>query len=75
VRTWNDTPDESAPPLNSLKERMTQAAPPEERAISTCPQGSWLDGLRTSFEPDSKGKQEPASGSSAPAFTNPLRPA
>lgn len=53
------TPDEGSAPLNSLKERMTSAAEPSERAISSCPTGSWLDGLRTSFEPESLEQPRP----------------
>jgi hypothetical protein len=54
VRPGND----DSTSLNSLKQRMTRAEP-LERAISTCPTGSWLDGLRTSFDPASGGQPEP----------------
>ena len=37
---------------------MTRAEP-LDRAISTCPTGSWLDGLRTSFDPESGPQPEP----------------
>jgi hypothetical protein len=43
----------------SLKERMTSSAEPVDRAISTCPEGSWLDGLRTSFEPETRKQRKP----------------
>jgi hypothetical protein len=35
---------------------MIRSAEPEpaERAISTSPAGTWLDGLRASFEPERK---------------------
>jgi len=57
------TPQDDASSLNSLKERMMQAAPPEERAMSAAPPaGSWLDGLRTSFDPASGGQPEPKPG-------------
>ena len=37
---------------------MTRAEP-MDRAISTCPTGTWLDGLRTSFDPESSRKTKP----------------
>jgi hypothetical protein len=43
----------------SLKERMTSSAEPADRAISTCPEGTWLDGLRTSFEPENRKRRKP----------------
>ena len=40
-------------PLGSFKERMTYIEL-SERVLSTSPTGSWLEGLRASFEPDPK---------------------
>ena len=56
---WKVRPrDDDSSSLNSLKQRMTRTEP-LERAISTCPTGSWLDGLRTSFDPESGQQPEP----------------
>jgi hypothetical protein len=59
---WNVRNEDSLS-LAGLKERMTHAADPAERVVSTCPTGGWLDGLRASFDPegskhDSKPKQK-----------------
>jgi hypothetical protein len=51
-------PNDDSSSFNSLKQRMTRAEP-LDRAISTCPTGSWLDGLRTSFDPESGPQPEP----------------
>jgi len=52
VPTWSPNGEDEALALASLKEGMVNTVEPSERAISTCPQGGWLDGLRASFEPD-----------------------
>ena len=39
---------------------MTHTTDPSERVMSSSPTGSWLDGLRDTFEPGSAAKQEPA---------------
>jgi hypothetical protein len=52
VTTWSPNGEEDGLALASLKERMVNTLEPSERAISTCPQGTWLDGLRESFEPE-----------------------
>jgi hypothetical protein len=59
----------------SLKERMISAAEPAERAISTCPEGTWLDGLRTSFEPETRKRRKPELGSKSKLFAGRLRSA
>jgi hypothetical protein len=53
---------------------MTRAEP-TDRAVSTCPTGSWLDGLRTSFDPESgrKPKSERSTKSKAGLFAGRLR--
>ena len=55
---------------------MTRSEP-MDRAISTCPTGSWLDGLRTSFDPESsrkaKPKPEPSPKPNAGLFAGRLR--
>jgi hypothetical protein len=53
---------------------MTRAEP-TDRAISTCPTGSWLDGLRTSFDPESgrNPKPEPSAKPKAGLFAGRLR--
>ena len=49
---------ESSFPARSLKARMTHTASPAERVMSTSPAGTWLEGLRTSFEPEGRAKRE-----------------
>jgi hypothetical protein len=38
---------------------MTAAVEPSERVMSASPAGTWLDSLRTSFDPESGKKAEP----------------
>jgi len=75
VRIGRSTRHEDSPSLNSLKLRMTRAAEPTERAVSSCPAGTWLDGLRTSFDPEA-GKQvasDPSRKAKAGLFAGRLR--
>ena len=60
VRAPNGRDEEGARSLRSLKHRMTHATDPSERVMSSSPTGSWLEGLRGSFEPESTAKQKPA---------------
>jgi hypothetical protein len=62
-------------PVGSLKERMTLAAAPAEREISTCPEGSWLDGLRASFDPGSGAAKKPGSEQNSGLLAGHLRSA
>ena len=39
---------------------MTHTTDPSERVMSSSPTGSWLEGLRGSFEPESATKRKPA---------------
>ena len=52
MSTWSPNGEHDSLALASLKERMVNTVEPTERPISTCPQGTWLDGLRASFEPE-----------------------
>ena len=54
---------------------MISAAEPSERAISTCPEGTWLDGLRTSFEPETRKRRKPELSSKPKLFAGRLRSA
>jgi hypothetical protein len=53
---------------------MSHSVQPADRAISTSPDGTWLDGLRMSFEPGSKERRTPESSSKQPnVFAGRLR--
>ena len=60
VRAPNGRDEEGSRSLRSLKHRMTHTTDPSERVMSSSPTGSWLEGLRGTFEPESAAKQEPA---------------
>jgi hypothetical protein len=69
------TRDDDWASVNSLKVRMTRAAEPTERAVSSCPSNTWLEGLRTSFDPetDKQAKAEPGSKRKAGLIAGRLR--
>jgi len=52
---------------------MICSAEPAERAISTSPAGTWLDGLRTSFEPESGKQRKPEPSQKPNLFAGRLR--
>ena len=52
----------------SLKERMANTVEPADRVMSTNPTGSWLDGLRASFDPESNAKQNQPQSEQTPAL-------
>jgi hypothetical protein len=75
VQLRRSTRDEDWASLTSLKERMTRAAEPAERAVSSCPSNTWLEGLRTSFDPEAgkQAKPEPSSKRKAGLIAGRLR--